>query len=148
MQDVSQYKYQKNSPTFKFATFYAVEKPLPLPSAWLLMQCLKSCPKWEAGLIFLQSKLLLAERKWSLCITIELKVRRLFSLLWQVDLNHNCLLSTAHTTGRSGREVAQSQYQVTSVSVFEIIFLPLQLCFLYGFNELNCQGKKERNKEC
>lgn len=23
-----------------------------------------------------------------------------------VDLNHNCLLSTAHTTGRSGREVA------------------------------------------
>lgn len=60
-----------------------------------------------------------------------------------VDLNHNCLLSTAHTTGRSGREVAQSQYQVTSVSVFDIIFLPLQLCFLYDFNELNCQGKKK-----
>lgn len=60
-----------------------------------------------------------------------------------VNLNHNCLLSTAHTTGRIGKEVAQSLYQVTSASVFEIIFLPLQLCFLYDFNELNCKGEKK-----
>lgn len=26
-----------------------------------------------------------------------------------VDLNRNCLISATHTTGRSGREVAQSQ---------------------------------------
>lgn len=60
-----------------------------------------------------------------------------------VDLNHNCLISATHTTGRSGREVAQSQYQVISVSVFEIIFLPLQFCLLYNVNKLNCQGKKK-----
>lgn len=65
-----------------------------------------------------------------------------------VDLNRNCLLSTAHTTGRSGREVAQSQYQVTSLSVFEIIFLLIQLCFLYDFNELNCQENKKKKPEC
>lgn len=26
-----------------------------------------------------------------------------------VDLNRNCLINATHTTGRSGREVAQSQ---------------------------------------
>lgn len=62
----------------------------------------------------------------------------------RVDLNHNCLISATHTTGRSGREVAQSQYQVTSSSVFQIIFLPLQPCFLY---KLNCQGEKKKKKE-
>lgn len=67
-----------------------------------------------------------------------------------VGLNHNWLISATHTTGRSGREVAQSQYQVTSVSVFEIIFLTLQLCFLYNVNKLKYQGgeKKKRYKEC